>query len=65
MLETELMQLIISDPDIQNILDHEEIALAEMSLDTKKLLASAVLKNHRSSELLKKYMTLIVNQLSL
>jgi hypothetical protein len=65
MLETELMQLIISDPVLQLILDEEEKKVDELDKDDQLKIADAVLANPAASRALKEKMQLIKNQLPL
>jgi hypothetical protein len=64
MLETELMQLVITDPILQNILDQEEKDPED--LDDKDLvrIADAVIDNPHASLKLKEKMQQILNQAS-
>ena len=62
MLETELMQLVITDPILQNILDQEEKDPED--LDDRELvrIADAVIDNPHASLKLKDKMQQILNQ---
>lgn len=62
MIETELMQLILSDERLQQLLDNEEKTLDTLSREEKIQLADIVLENERASSKLKQHMQLLKNQ---
>jgi len=64
MLETELMQLILTDPVLQKILNNEETRITKMSNDEQMQLADAVLNNSHASDTLKQKMLEIKARLS-
>ena len=65
MLETELMQLVISDPELQSILDDEEKDIESLDVQDQLRIANAVMANPDSSLRLKEKMQLIINQVNL
>lgn len=65
MLETELMQLVLTDHELQQILNNEEKDINGLNTEEQKMVASAVIKNPDSSEKLKTRMQLLLNQLNL
>ena len=65
MLETELMQLILSDDRLQQLLDNEEKTLETLSREEKIQLADIVIQNEHASSKLKQQMQLLKNQQSL
>ncbi len=65
MLETELMQLVLTDEAIQQILRDEEKSMDDLTKEEKIALAEAVIKNEKASEKLKEHMQMMINQLNL
>jgi len=65
MIETELMQLVLTDHEMQQILNNEEKNINDLNREEQKMLASVVIKNPDSSETLKTRMQLLLNQLNL
>jgi hypothetical protein len=65
MLETELMQLVLTDPSLQAILHNEEKDLNTLTKEEKKELAAAVISNEKASVKLKQNMQLLLNQLEM
>jgi hypothetical protein len=64
MLETELMQLILTDPALQKILNNEETKLTKLSNEEQAELVAAVLNNPNASETLKQKMRQIQTRLT-
>ena len=64
MLETELMQLVITDPILQNILDQEEKDAEDLDGKEQVRIADAVIDNPHASLKLKEKMQQILNQAS-
>ncbi|HTE28619.1 S8/S53 family peptidase [Flavitalea sp.] len=62
MLETELMQLVITDPILQNILDQEEKDAEDLDDKEQVRIADAVIDNPHASLKLKEKMQQILNQ---
>ncbi len=65
MLETELMQLVLTDEALQQILQDEEKGIDDLTKEEKVALAEAVIKNEKASEKLKERMQMMINQLNL
>ncbi|ULQ51781.1 S8 family peptidase [Flavihumibacter fluvii] len=65
MLETELMQLVLSDPALQELLQSEEKKLEDLNREQQKRLAEKILQNNKASEKLKESMQLLLNQLDI
>ncbi len=65
MLETELMQLVLTDEHIQAIMQDEEKLIEELSKEEKIALANAVIANPKASDRLKERMEMVINQLNL
>jgi hypothetical protein len=56
MLETELMQLVLTDEQMQELLSDEEKSLDDLTTDEKLLLIEFVLNNKKASQKLKEKM---------
>jgi hypothetical protein len=65
MLETELMQLVLTDARLQEILGNEEKGLEELTKEEQRRVAEAVIGNERASDALKEKMQLVLNQLDI
>ncbi|MBC7890208.1 MAG: S8/S53 family peptidase [Ferruginibacter sp.] len=65
MLETELMQLVLTDETLQKIMQDEEKKMDDLDKEEKIALAAAVIKNEKASEKLKERMQMLINQLNL
>ena len=65
MLETELMQLVLTDEQMQYLLNDEEKRLEDLSTDEKMRLAEFVINNEKASQKLKEKMGLLLIQLSI
>jgi hypothetical protein len=65
MLETELMQLVLTDEQMQYLLNDEEKSLEDLSTDEKMRLAEFVINNEKASKKLKEKMRLLLVQLSI
>jgi hypothetical protein len=59
------MQLVITDPELQSILDEEEKDVEHLNPDDQLRLAMAVIRNKDASETLKAKMQLLINQRSI
>lgn len=62
MFETELMQLVLSDPNLQELLDDEEKDLNDLSEEERIAFAKLVIANPDASNTLKNQMQLYLNQ---
>jgi hypothetical protein len=65
MLETELVQLILSTPQLQDLLGNEEKDLSSLDRDEQLKFAGIVIDDTGASDRLKERMRLLVNQLNL
>jgi subtilisin family serine protease len=65
MLETELMQLVLTDENLQAVLDNEEKKIETLSDTQKKQVAETVLRNKNASAKMKERMQLLLNQLNI
>jgi len=64
MLETELMQLVLTDPKLQAILHDEEKGIDDLNDEEKKQFATEVINNEKASVKLKQRMRLLMNQIN-
>ena len=65
MLETELMQLVLTDENLQKIMHNEEKQIDDLTKEEKIALASAVIKNENASAKLKERMGMLLVQLNM
>ncbi len=65
MLETELMQLVQSDEELQQLLRNEEKSADQLTPEEQVQLAEIVIRNQRASETLKMQMQLLLNRAAL
>lgn len=65
MLETELAQLVLTDENLQAILQDEEKKIEDLTKEEKIALAEAVLDNEKASDKLKERMQMLITQLNL